>query len=62
MNMQNVPAPTGVTGAWIADDPKNKDGIILFIVKDGNTVAGTPQSGMFAQAIKRMMIADPQHQ
>jgi hypothetical protein len=59
MNDPNAPAASGNAGTWIADDPNDKDGIILFVVKEEGTVVGTVQTGMVAQAMKRMMLGSP---
>lgn len=49
-----VPAQAGMAGTWIADDPDNKEAIILFTVKDEHTVVGTVMTGLAAAAMKRM--------
>ena len=45
---------SGIAGTWIADDPRTKDGVVMFIVKDDNTIVGTVFHGLAAQAMKTM--------
>jgi hypothetical protein len=54
LSVPGAPPPAGIAGTWIADDPGNKDAIILFTVKDEHTVVGTVMSGLAAEAMKRM--------
>jgi hypothetical protein len=54
LSVPGAPPPAGIAGTWIADDPGNKDAIILFTVKDEHAVVGTVMSGLAAEAMKRM--------
>jgi hypothetical protein len=58
----NAPKPTGNSGVWMGEDPKNSENVVQFYVQDNCTVAGTVMSGIVAQAMKRMMMATPQRQ
>lgn len=59
----NAPAQAdanSIAGQWVGDDPKDKDGVLLFYVQPNGTVAMQAFSGMTAVMMKRMAGAAPQ--
>ncbi len=62
MNNPNAAKPNGIAGAWLGEDPKNKDVIVsLYVQGEGGSVSGTVMTGFAAEALKRMMKANRQH-
>lgn len=62
MNNPNAAKPNGIAGAWLGEDPKNKDAIVtLYVQGEGGAVSGNVMTGMAAEALKRMMNANRQH-
>lgn len=62
MNNPNAANSNGIAGAWLGEDPKNKDVIVsLYVQGEGGAVSGTVMTGLAAEALKRMMNANRPH-
>jgi len=59
LSIPNAPKPYGNFGVWMGEDPQDSEYIVQFYVLDNGTVMGSVMSGMAAQAMKRMMMANP---
>ena len=61
MNNPNTAKPNGIAGAWLGEDPKNKNVIFsLYVQGEGGAVSGSMMTGMAAEVLKRMMNANRQ--
>ncbi len=60
MTNPNAAKANGIAGAWLAEDPKNKDGVISLYVQENGAVSGTAMTGFAAETLKKIMNAKQQ--
>jgi hypothetical protein len=59
MTNTNAARPNGIAGAWLGEDPKNKDGVItLYVQGENGAVSGNAMNGFAAETLKKLMNAN----